>query len=207
MVPFQTAVNGVVIAVGIENKVFSILAEHRGIGIVPFFGNREFRLGRKIVNIDHRHLVGSRFGIGNPAAVGRKAEIKKLTGRVLHQGFLALGSDIHQNEAVLAVGIKNLFAVGTPEALADIGVVAFGQLGQFPGFRVFQVQFGFPAAVGNEGDMAAVGAPNGIAFMGTGRAAEVTGHAFLGWYVKNFPPGGQSQTGSVRCQADGCKMA
>ena len=85
--------------------------------------------------------------------------------------------------------------------VADISVVVPGQLAQLAAAEVFHIEFGFTAAVGDIGDILAVGTPSRIAFMGARRAAEVAGHAFLGRDIEDFAPGGHRQSASIGREA------
>ena len=69
MVPFQTSVDGVEVTVGFKNQVFAVSAEYGRRGIVPFLRNGIFLFCGQVVDIGYRKVVGSRLGVGYPAAV------------------------------------------------------------------------------------------------------------------------------------------
>ena len=203
MIPLQAAVDGVEVAVGLKDQILAVRTEDGRRGVIPFLRHGVFFLRAQVVDIHHGEIVGRGLGVSNPAAVRREGHIVKLLFGILHHHGLCLGSYVHGDDAVLAVGVKHCLAVRAPAEIADVGVAARGQLNGVASLGGLQVDFRLSRAVGDVGNVVAVGTPIRAAFIGTGGAGDVARHTALGRHIEYLAAGGHGQTFAIGTEACG----
>ena len=203
-IPFNAAVLRVQVAVGIENEVLPIGTEYRGRGVVPPFGDGILLVGHQVIDVHHIHLVLGRAGIGNPAAVRGILRAPEFGFGAGNHHSAGAGGHFHLYQAVLAVSIKDVFAVRAPLKGTDIGIVVLGELhrGTTLG-HIVQIDFRFTGNVADPGYPLAVRAPVGSAVVGTGAAAQVAGNALPDRHVKDFSARAHHGPVAVRRQGKG----
>src|SRR5262249_54931754 len=181
VVPFGAAEERPEVALGHKKEVLAVAAEGRPVGIVPAVGDGVANLLFNRIEVDLRHALVGRRGLGNPLAVRRPVEIADFTHLRLGDDFDRLGGHVHVLEPELLVVPQDLLAVGRPGEGIFVGVGAAGEL--LPGAGTVgrnDVDFIFAGLVGDEGNVLAVGRPLGIAFVDAGGVGQVAVDAAFG---------------------------